>query len=97
MHILKEKKSLPYEKGGDFIDGHCIILLVYFCLTMCHESQTWGLVIVENISSIHSIWLISSNPLHLIIGSKLFWFKVNFEFQIVIMKILKLFVYIEDG
>jgi hypothetical protein len=40
MHILKEKKSLPYEKGGDFIDGHCIILLVHFCLTMFHESQT---------------------------------------------------------
>jgi hypothetical protein len=28
--ILLGKKSLPYKKGGDFIDGHCIIFLFSF-------------------------------------------------------------------
>jgi len=33
-----KKKSLPYEKGGDFLDGHCIIFYISFNLVMFHES-----------------------------------------------------------
>jgi hypothetical protein len=34
------KKPLPYQRGGDFINGHCIIFSIFFCLVMFHESQT---------------------------------------------------------
>ncbi len=32
------EKPLPYQKGGDFIDGHCIIFSIFFCLVMYDES-----------------------------------------------------------
>jgi hypothetical protein len=35
---LLGKKPLPYQRGGDFIDGHCIIFSIFFCLVMFHES-----------------------------------------------------------
>jgi hypothetical protein len=39
IYILGNK-SLPYQRGGDFIDGNCIIFSIFFCLVMFHESQT---------------------------------------------------------
>jgi hypothetical protein len=33
---LKEKKSLPYQRGADFIDGHCVNFLFFFCSVMFH-------------------------------------------------------------
>jgi len=32
------KKPLPYQKGGDFINGHYIIFSIFFFLVMFHES-----------------------------------------------------------
>jgi hypothetical protein len=39
IKILR-KKPLPYQRGGDFIDGHSISFLIFFCLVMFHEPQT---------------------------------------------------------
>jgi len=33
---ILRKKPPPYQRGGDFIDGH---FLVFFCLVMFYESQ----------------------------------------------------------
>ncbi len=38
--IFYFKKSLPYQRGKDFIDGHYIFFSFFFCLVMLHESQT---------------------------------------------------------
>jgi hypothetical protein len=32
-----EKKSIPNERERDFIIGHCIIFLDFFCLVMSYE------------------------------------------------------------
>jgi hypothetical protein len=32
------KKPLPYQRGGDFIDGHYITFSIFFHLVMFHES-----------------------------------------------------------
>jgi hypothetical protein len=40
IYILKGKKPLPYQRGGGFKDGHCIIFSIFFCLVMFHEPQT---------------------------------------------------------
>jgi hypothetical protein len=40
INFFKRKKSLPYQRGGDFINGHCIIFSIFFCLEMFHEAQT---------------------------------------------------------
>jgi hypothetical protein len=37
------------ERGGDFIDGHCIIIIYLFCLVMFHEPQTWSPMAVEKL------------------------------------------------
>jgi hypothetical protein len=34
------KKPLPYQRGGDFINGHCIIFSIFFSLVMFNEPQT---------------------------------------------------------
>jgi hypothetical protein len=39
IHFLKGKQTLPYQRGGDFIDGHCISFSILFCLIMFHEQQ----------------------------------------------------------
>jgi hypothetical protein len=38
--FLFKKKPLSYEKGGDFVGGLCIIIIIFFYLVMFHESQT---------------------------------------------------------
>jgi len=38
--LFKEKKPLSCQRGGDFIDGHCIISSIFFCLIIFYESQT---------------------------------------------------------
>jgi len=38
--FFKRKKPLPYQKGGNFINGHCVIFSIFFCLVMFHEPQT---------------------------------------------------------
>jgi hypothetical protein len=35
-----KKKQLPYQRGGDFIDGNCIIFSIFFFLVMFYEPQT---------------------------------------------------------
>jgi hypothetical protein len=50
MHknICNLGKTLPYQRRGDFIDGHCIIFSLFFCLAI-HEPQTWGPMAVEKL------------------------------------------------
>jgi len=48
-NIFLKEKPLPYQRGGDFIDGHCIIFSIFFCLVKFHESQTWGPIVVEKL------------------------------------------------
>jgi hypothetical protein len=38
--LFKETKPLSCQRGGDFIDGHCIISSIFFCLIIFYESQT---------------------------------------------------------
>jgi hypothetical protein len=38
MHL--GKKSLPHQRGGDCIGGHCIIFSIFFSLVMFNEPQT---------------------------------------------------------
>jgi hypothetical protein len=33
-----KEKPLPYHRGGDFINGHCIIFSIFFCLVIFLES-----------------------------------------------------------
>jgi hypothetical protein len=33
-------KPLQYERGGDFVVKQYFIFSIFFCLVMCHESQT---------------------------------------------------------
>jgi hypothetical protein len=47
--FLLGKKPLSYKRKWDFINGHCIIFLISFCLVMFHESQTWGPMAVEKL------------------------------------------------
>jgi hypothetical protein len=49
MHNNKNlwKKPLPYQKGGNFIHGHCIIFSVFICLIMFYKTQTWGLMAIK--------------------------------------------------
>jgi hypothetical protein len=47
--FLLGKKMLPYQKEQDFINGHCIIFLLSFCLAMFHGSQTWSPMAIENL------------------------------------------------
>jgi hypothetical protein len=47
--FLKEKKPLPYQRQGDFIDGHYNIFSIFFCLVMFHESQTWNPIAIEKL------------------------------------------------
>jgi hypothetical protein len=35
-----KKKLIPYEREGDFIVGHNIIFLDFFCLVLSYEPQT---------------------------------------------------------
>jgi hypothetical protein len=35
--IILRKKPLLYQRGGDFIDGHCISFSIFFCLIMFYE------------------------------------------------------------
>jgi len=48
IYIL-EKNPLPYQRGGDLIDGHCIIFSIFFWLVMFYEPQTWGPMVVEKL------------------------------------------------
>jgi hypothetical protein len=32
-----KKKPLPYQRGGDFINGHCIIFSIFFFLVTFHS------------------------------------------------------------
>jgi hypothetical protein len=48
-NFFKGKKTLPYERGGDIIDGHCIIFSIFFCLVMFHEQQTCGPMAIEKL------------------------------------------------
>jgi hypothetical protein len=41
------KKPLPYEKGGDFINGFHIIFSIFKNLVMFHDTQIGGLMVVE--------------------------------------------------
>jgi hypothetical protein len=43
------KNPLPYQRGGDFIDGYCIIFSIFFCLVMFYEPQTWGPMAIEKL------------------------------------------------
>jgi hypothetical protein len=43
------KKPPPYQRGEDFIDGHCIIFSIFFFFVMFHELLTWGLMAVEKL------------------------------------------------
>jgi len=49
IYIYIWKKPLPYQRGGDFIDGHYIIFSIFFCLVLFHEPQTWGPMAVEKL------------------------------------------------
>jgi hypothetical protein len=37
IYIYIGGKPLSYHIGGDFINGHCIIIFNFFCLVMFHE------------------------------------------------------------
>jgi len=70
------RKSLPHQRGEDFINGHCIIFSILFCLLMFHESQTWGLMAIENLKIIYYMYInfiqsFSSN----------YWIKINFDLK----------------
>jgi hypothetical protein len=39
ISYLKKKKPLPYQRGGDVIDGHCINFIILFCLVMFHKHE----------------------------------------------------------
>jgi hypothetical protein len=39
IYIYREN-PLPYQRGGDFINGHCIIFSIFFSLVMFHKPQT---------------------------------------------------------
>jgi len=47
--LLSGKKTIIYQRGGDFIDVHCIIFSIFFNLVMFHESQTWNPMVVEKL------------------------------------------------
>ncbi len=40
IFFFKGKISLPYQRGEDFINLHCIIFSISFCLVMFYEPQT---------------------------------------------------------
>jgi hypothetical protein len=40
ISYFQEKKTMIYQRGGDFTDVHCIIFSIFFYLVMFHESQT---------------------------------------------------------
>jgi hypothetical protein len=44
--IYKRENPLPYQRGEDFINGHCIIFKKIFCLVMFHKPQTLGPMVV---------------------------------------------------
>jgi hypothetical protein len=47
--LFLERNPLPYQRGGDFIDGCCIIFSIFFFLLMFYEPQTWGPMAVEKL------------------------------------------------
>jgi hypothetical protein len=47
--LFLERNPLPYQRGGDFIDGCCIIFSIFFFLLMFYEPQTWGPMSVEKL------------------------------------------------
>jgi hypothetical protein len=66
------KKSLPYEKGGDFIDGNSIIFLVFILL----GNVLWTINMKpyghKKECKLYILYtLILSNLFNLIVGSKL--------------------------
>ncbi len=83
------KKTITIWKKKRFHKWVLHYFLIFFCLAIFHESQTWGVMAVKiNIYYILCT-LILSNSLHLIVGSKLFFTKMNLKFQNVVMQILK--------
>jgi len=42
MHnsLIFKENPLLQQRGGDFMDVHCIIFSIFFCLIMFHEPQT---------------------------------------------------------
>jgi hypothetical protein len=76
MHNLKNlrKKPLPYQRGGDFIDGHCIFFSIFFCLVMFCEPQIWSPMDVEK------LWIINCMYINFIqFSSSNRWVKINFD------------------
>jgi hypothetical protein len=66
------KKPLPYKRGRDFLDGHCIILSISFFFIMFHESQKHEALWFFKNCKLYTIYtLILFNLPHLAIGSKL--------------------------
>jgi hypothetical protein len=63
------KKPILYQRGGNFIDGHCIFFSLFLFGNVSWIPK-WGLMAIEKMLHI-SYTLILSNLLHLTIGSKL--------------------------
>jgi len=45
-------KPLQYERRGDFVVKHFFFFLIFFCLVMCHESQTSTTIAIKKLSVI---------------------------------------------
>jgi hypothetical protein len=43
------KIPLPYQRWGDFMDGHCIIFSIFLNLAIFHEPQTWSPIAFEKL------------------------------------------------
>jgi len=71
IYIFKGKNLVPYQRGGDFIDGHYIIFSIFFCLAMFHEPKNETLWPLENYKLYIVCTLILSNHFYLTIGSRL--------------------------
>ncbi len=63
------KKPILYQRGGNFINGHCIFFSLFLFGNVSWIPK-WGLMAIEKMLHI-SYTLILSNLLHLTVGSKL--------------------------
>jgi hypothetical protein len=68
-------KPLPYQRGRNFIDGHCIIISNYFIfLVMFYEPRTRVPMVVEK------LWIIYCMYINFIQSSSFnCWIKFNFD------------------
>jgi hypothetical protein len=54
---FRRKKTLPFERGGNFIVGHCIILFSFLFFVMFHGPQTWSPMAIKKMQNIYYVYI----------------------------------------